>query len=299
MRCNVARTYALARRSLSGVGCALLVLFITAAVAAQQPARGRGAGPGPGQISGAVGAYPTRPPADPAALERGKAAYGTYCSFCHGADTRGGDGGPSLLRSGVVLDDQNGELIGPVILNGRADRGMPKFALTPAQIADIATFLHSFRVNGYDESRNRPQSILVGTAAAGEAYFKNRCASCHSVTGDLQGIATKYGNPRTLQQSWLMPGSAGGRGVPPPANAKPPRATVTTANGEKIEGEIERVDDFSVALRLGDGTRRSWRIVNGSPRVAVADQLQAHRDLLKEYQDSDIHNVTAYLVTVK
>jgi len=161
--------------------CALLLIFALAvATRAQQPARGRGAGPGTGQIGGAVGAYPARPPADPAALERGKAAYGTYCMFCHGADTRGGDGGPSLLRSGVVLDDQNGELIGPVVVNGRPDRGMPKFALTPAQIGDIATFLHSFRVNGYDDSRNRPPSIVVGSANEGEAYFKSRCASCHS-----------------------------------------------------------------------------------------------------------------------
>ena len=280
--------------------CALLLIFALAvATRAQQPARGRGAGPGTGQIGGAVGAYPARPPADPAALERGKAAYGTYCTFCHGADTRGGDGGPSLLRSGVVLDDQNGELIGPVVVNGRPDRGMPKFALTPAQIGDIATFLHSFRVNGYDDSRNRPPSIVVGSANEGEAYFKSRCASCHSATGDLQGVATRFNNPRTLQQSWLMPGSAGGRGVPTPANAKPPRATVTTSNGEKIEGELERVDDFSVAIRLEDGTRRAWRIVNGIPRVTVTDPLQAHRELLKEYKDDDIHNVTAYLVTLK
>jgi len=280
--------------------CALLLIFALAvATRAQQPARGRGAGPGTGQIGGAVGAYPARPPADPAALERGKAAYGTYCTFCHGADTRGGDGGPSLLRSGVVLDDQNGELIGPVVVNGRPDRGMPKFALTPAQIGDIATFLHSFRVNGYDDSRNRPPSIVVGSANEGEACFKSRCASCHSATGDLQGVATRFNNPRTLQQSWLMPGSAGGRGVPTPANAKPPRATVTTSNGEKIEGELERVDDFSVAIRLEDGTRRAWRIVNGIPRVTVTDPLQAHRELLKEYKDDDIHNVTAYLVTLK
>jgi mono/diheme cytochrome c family protein len=214
--------------------------------------------------------------------------YGAYCTFCHGADTRGGDGGPSLLRSSIVLDDQNGELIGPVVLNGRIDKGMPKFALTPAQIGDIATFLHSFRVNGYDDSRQRPQSIVVGDATAGEAYFKNRCASCHSTTGDLQGVAARFNNPRTLQQSWLMP-----------ANAKPPRATVTTANGEKVEGEIERLDDFSVAIRQDDGSRRSWRIVNGTPRVTVSDALQAHRELLKEYRDADIHNVTAYLVTLK
>jgi mono/diheme cytochrome c family protein len=281
------------------VSCAFVILIVAAVVQAQQPPQGRGGGPAPGRIGGAgIGAYPARPPADPAALERGKAVYGTYCTFCHGADIRGGDGGPSLLRSGVVLDDQDGELIGPVVLDGRPDRGMPKFTLTPAQISDIATFLHSFRVNGYDEARNRPASIVVGDAAAGEQYFKSRCASCHSVTGDLRNIATKHSNPRTLQQVWLMPGS-GGRGVPPPRNATPPRATVTVSNNQKVEGEIERLDDFSVSIRLDDGTRRSWRIVNGNPRVTVDDPLKGHRDLLKDYKDSDIHNVTAYLVTVK
>ena len=291
MRCTVIRTL---------VSCALLIIFVAAVVHAQQPPQGRGGGPAPGRIGGAgIGAYPSRPPADPAALERGRAVYGTYCTFCHGPDIRGGDGGPSLLRSGVVLDDQNGELIGPVILNGRQDRGMPPFALTPAQISDIATFLHSFRVNGYDEARNRPSSIVVGNAAAGEEYFKARCASCHSATGDLRGLATRIENPRTLQQWWLMPGTGGGRGGPEAPNAKPPRATVTLANGDKVDGEIERIDDFSVAIRLDNGTRQSWRIVNGMPRVAVTDALQAHRELLKEYTDSDIHNVTAYLVTLK
>ena len=291
MRCTVIRTL---------VSCALLIIFVAAVVRGQQPPQGRGGGPAPGRIGGAgIGAYPSRPPADPAALERGRAVYGTYCTFCHGPDIRGGDGGPSLLRSGVVLDDQNGELIGPVILNGRQDRGMPPFALTPAQISDIATFLHSFRVNGYDEARNRPSSIVVGQAAAGEEYFKARCASCHSATGDLRGLATRIENPRTLQQWWLMPGTGGGRGGPEAPNAKPPRATVTLANGDKVDGEIERIDDFSVAIRLDNGTRQSWRIVNGMPRVAVTDALQAHRELLKEYTDSDIHNVTAYLVTLK
>jgi mono/diheme cytochrome c family protein len=280
------------------LSCAFLIVFFVGVFHAQQPP-GRGGGPAPGRIGGSgIGAYPERPPADPASLERGKAVYGTYCTFCHGADTRGGDGGPSLLRSGVVLDDKNGELIGPVILNGRTDRGMPKFALTPAQITDIATFLHSFRVNGYDEARNRPPSIVVGNAAAGEEYFKSRCASCHSATGDLQGVATRIANPRTLQQSWLMPGS-GGRGVPAPKNATPPRATVTLSSNEKYAGELDRLDDFSVSIRQDDGTRRSWRIVNGTPRVTVDDPLKGHRDLLKEYKDSDIHNVTAYLVTLK
>lgn len=277
----------------------VLTAFVlsTVILAAQQPA---GRGDAPGRIGGAgIGAYPARPPGEPAVVERGRATYSTYCSFCHGADTRGGDGGPSLLRSQLVLDDQKGELIGPVVLTGRADRGMPKFALTADQVADIAAFVHSFRVAGYDNSRNQPPTIVVGDAAAGQTFFASKCASCHSPTGDLQRIATRVSNPRMLQQMWLMPGSVSGRGVPPPTNATPPRARVTVAAGETIEGEIERLDDFSVAIRKADGTRASWRIVEGNPKVEIIDPLKPHRDLLPTYRDADIHNVTAYLVTLK
>jgi cytochrome c oxidase cbb3-type subunit III len=275
---------------------AMLAAFASSVVLAQQPpAQGRG---GAGRIGGVVGGYPQRQ-GDAAAVARGRAVYGTYCTFCHGQDTRGGDGGPSLLRSQLVLDDQSGELIGPVILNGRPDRGMPKFMLSVDQIADIAAFLHSFRVNGYDQARNTPPTIVVGDAKAGEAYFKSNCGSCHTGARDLRGIATRVDNPRTLQQLWLMPDSVSGRGMPAPTNAKPPRATVTLASGQKVEGELERLDDFSVALRTDAGVRRSWAIVDGKPRVEVIDPLRAHRELLPTYSDADIHNVTAYLVTLK
>src|SRR5215510_3796140 len=122
----------------------LLVWALSAALAAQQRAQPIDPG-GRGRIGGAgIGAYPVRPPGDPAALERGTGLYKTNCAFCHGQDARGGDGGPSLLRSGVVLADQNGELIGPVLEQGR--NPMPKFAFKPDQVADLAVFLHSFRV---------------------------------------------------------------------------------------------------------------------------------------------------------
>jgi len=275
----------------------LAALSVTLAASPQQPA---GRGEGPGRVGGiGIGAYPARPPADAAVLERGRATYSTNCAFCHGADTRGGDGGPSLLRSALVLDDQNGELIGPVILTGRADRGMPKFALTAAQITEIAAFVHSFRVAGYDSSRSQPTTIVVGDAAAGERYFAGKCASCHSPTGDLRGVASRIGNPRLLQQMWLMPGSVTGRGMPQPSNSTPPRARVTLPSGERVEGEIERLDDFSIALRKADGTRASWSLADGKIKVEVLDPLKPHRELLRVYTDADIHNVTAYLVTLK
>jgi mono/diheme cytochrome c family protein len=242
--------------------------------------------------------YPNRPAEDPAAVERGKALYGVNCQFCHGADTRGGDGGPSLLRSGTVLDDQHGELIGPVVKSGRPP-GMPKFTLTDTQIADIASFVHTFRAAGYDESRLKPPSIVVGDAAKGQAYFGSKCGSCHAATGDLKGIATRITDPRTLQQTWLLPGSGAGRGGPPPVRPKPTTVTVTLASGEKVEGRLDRIDDFVVALTQADGTRRSFQTNGDSPKVEIHDPLEPHKNLLKTYTDTDIHNVTAYLVTLK
>jgi mono/diheme cytochrome c family protein len=253
---------------------------------------------GGGRIGGiGIGAYPQRKE-DEAAVERGRAAFSTNCAFCHGADTRGGDGGPSLLRSQLVLDDQKGELIGPVVRSGRPDRGMPAFAMTGDQIADLAAFMHSFRVAGYDASRDRPPSIVVGDAASGEKYFAETCGSCHSATGDLQGLATRIADPRLLQQSWLMPGSVVGRGAPPPARPRPPTATVILPSGEKVQGQLERVDDFAVSIKAADGSRRSFRVANGV-QVSITDPLQPHRDLLRKYRDADIHNVTAYLSTLK
>ena len=269
------------------------------AISAQQaPASGRPTPPG--RIGGAgIGAYPAREPGDPAAVERGRNIYSTNCAFCHGADTRGGASGPSLLRSATVLDDKNGELIGPVVQAGRPDRGMPKFPLSNDQIADLAIFLHSFTVNGYDPSRQRPATIVVGNAAAGEAVFKTKCASCHSTTGDLQGLATRMPDARTLQQGWLMPGSTVGRGGGPmPARARPPRVIVTLPSGQKFEGELERVDDFFVALKTADGSRRAFR-TTADTKVDVKDPLVAHRELLSTYTDAEIHNVTAFLVTLK
>ncbi len=246
-------------------------------------------------------AYPTRPPADPASLARGRALYGVNCNFCHGSDARGGEGGPNLLRSELVLNDKSGELIAPVVQNGRVEQGMPKFPLTLAQISDIAAYIHDFKVGGYDISRMVPPSILVGDAAAGQAYFQATCASCHSVTGDLKGFGAKFSDPKLLQNTFIMPGGGGGfrSSAGPALNVPPTTVTVTLPSGEKVEGKLGRIDDFSVALTLADGTQRTFDRDGDTPRVDVHDPLQPHKDLLSHYTDRDIHNLTAYLVTLK
>src|SRR5271168_3462304 len=91
-------------------------------------------------------AFPPHPPADPAVVARGKAIYGVNCNFCHGSDARGGEGGPNLLRSELVLNDLNGERIAPVVQNGRGE--MPKLNLSREQVAQVAAYIHSFQVGG-------------------------------------------------------------------------------------------------------------------------------------------------------
>jgi cytochrome c oxidase cbb3-type subunit III len=290
-------------RNLLLAACATAALYAqTPPAAPAQPGGrggrgGRGAAPAGGG-GGFANAYPQHPPADPAVIERGKAIYSSQCAFCHGQDARGGsEGGPNLIRSEVVLKDKNGETIGQVTAEGRT--GMPKFNFTASQLSDLAGFLHSFRVSGYDASRNRPINIVVGDAKAGQAYFQAKCASCHSATGDLKGIASKFQDPRALQQFWLMPGGGGRFGGPAPSNLPPTTATITLANGKTAEGRLTRLSDFLVTITDADGMQRTFRRDGDTPKVVVHDPLEPHRELLKVYTDKDIHDLTAYLVTLK
>ena len=174
-------------------------------------AAGRGA-------RGATSAYPTHPPADPAKVDRGKQLFGVNCSFCHGPDARGGEGGPNLLRSQIVLDDQNGEGIAVVVQNGRPDRGMPKFDMSLTDVQAIAAFIHNFPLRGTGVV---PQSaVIVGDARTGGIFFNGagKCVSCHSIAGDLAGIGGKY-DARTLETRIMMPGRGRGGNFAPPAAA--------------------------------------------------------------------------------
>jgi cytochrome c553 len=193
------------------------------------------------------------------------------------------------------MNDQNGETIGKVLATGRLPEGMPKFDFTTAQVSDVAAFLHSFRVGGYDVTRNRPPTIVVGDAKAGAAYFQAKCTACHSATGDLKGIGGRISDARTLQQRWIMP-TGGGRGG---GQATPVTVTVTLGAGQKVEGRLGRIDDFIVTLTEADGTPRTFARDGDAPKVEIHDPAAPHKDLLKTYSDKDIHDVTAYMVTLK
>ena len=279
--------------------CLALLLAATAAILSAQGRRGaRGAA---GAAPGRAPAYPTRQE-DPALVAQGKQIFEANCSFCHGSDARGGETGPNLVRAQVVLDDRNGEKIAPIVENGLPGPPvMPKFPLSPADISAVAAFIHSQPLG----NRGAPSNldILVGNADAGKTYFNGagKCATCHSVTCDLAGIGAKY-DPKQLQNLIVSGGAAAGGFGRGPAGPPPPPTTVTVklASGQTVEGKLGRIDAFNVSLTESDGTYRSFsREGPNPPTVTVHDPLQPHTDMLPHWNDTDLHNLTAYLTTVK
>jgi len=268
--------------------------------------RGGGAGGPGGGRRGPNFPQQTRELASPEVIARGKAVYGVNCTACHGGDLRGGDqGGPSLLRSLVALSDQHGELMAPIIHGARQDKGMPGFNLNETDVTAVAEYIHSMLAKVGVQARppGTPDpmtlNVLVGDASAGETYFRSKCASCHSTTGDLKGIASKYSDPRTLQNTWVAGGAGGGRGFGRGEGSKPSMVTVALANGQKLEGTLVRKDDFLVTLILPDGTRKSIARDGDVPKVEIRDPNEAHKKLVPALDDKDMHDVTAYLATVK
>jgi cytochrome c oxidase cbb3-type subunit III len=235
------------------------------------------------------GGHAVKPSAD--AFSRGKAFFQQRCGFCHGPDALGATG-PDLLRSSLVLHDEDGSKIGPVIRNGRSDKGMPAFNLSETQIREIAAFLHA-RIKFYATifSKNSAldyptQKLLVGNAQAGKAYFygEGKCSSCHSPTGDLAHIASKYG-PIDLEKRIVYP------------SGRAPTVTVTLPSGKNISGAQVYADAFLVSLRDAEGWVHTYQ--RSEVKVQIDDPLAAHQALLSKYTDKNIHDLFAFMETLK
>ena len=275
----------------------LAFLFFSLVIAAQEPenppandtqAAEQG---GPDTIGGGV--------QDPAAVERGRQLFVPTCGFCHGADARGRSG-PDLVRSTIVLHDVKGNLIGQVVRNGRPKQGMPAFSLSPEQIADIAAFLHSKTHGAANRFTYVISGLLSGDAKAGEAFFNGagKCNTCHSPQTDLAHIASKY-DPVKLQSRLLSPSSPD---YPESFTGKSkPRAaievTVRLPSGESISGTLVDSDAFDVELIDANGWYHSYP--RARIQLEIRDPLQFHREMLPNYTDREMHNMLAYLETLK
>lgn len=275
------------------------------ATAPSVPARGA-FGRGPGVLGGGSADSHV---VDAQGADRGRKVYIAECITCHGPKARGGSEGlppnqqgPDLIRSLIVLHDRYGDEIGAFLAKGhRLQSGRPATSLTKQELGDVAHFLHQ---SVYYTLRGGPdlkiQNVLTGDPKAGAAYFngKGRCGTCHSATGDLAGIGNKY-DPPTLQTKFLFPRSVGvARPGSRPTTPKPVTVSVTPQGGETIEGVLDKLDDFNVSLRDGQGNYRSFRI---TPNVKVVknDPAAVHVELLDQYTDKDMHDIVAYLETLK
>ncbi len=291
---------------------------------------GRAAAVPPGQPPAAA-PVARSPVVDPAANDRGRPLWASHCIDCHGSQARGSDTGPNIIRTTVVNFDRSaavaGSVLGPFLKAGHPTQSQkPSASFTDDEVVALANFLRQ-RVN--DTMRGSPLftvgDIVVGDARAGEAYFNGQggCATCHNATTrNLAGVATRIPVPVDLQQRMLFPGGGGrgrgrgGRGAPPAggppgagAPGVPPAAaaavdgnaitvTIATASGTPISGVLVEESDFYVTVRESDGTVRAVRRAPGM-KVTKTNPLQAHIDLLDRVSDKQIHDLVAYLETLK
>jgi cytochrome c oxidase cbb3-type subunit III len=235
-------------------------------------------------------------PPDPAAVERGQKLFAPTCGFCHAPDGTG-KSGPDLVADAMVIRDNGGDLIGRVIHEGRPGKGMPAFPdLSLAQIADISAFLHSQIRGAANRFAYGFREVVTGNAQAGEAFFNGagKCNTCHSVTGDLAGIASRY-EPPDLQARLVYPGpSFPGAGGPPP---KPTTVTVTLPSGDVVSGTLVTRNPFDVTVKDESGAFRTLPL--DGAKVELHDPLAAHKELVDTITDTEMHDLLAYLETLK
>ena len=236
---------------------------------------------------------------EPAAATRGQKIYAAECVTCHGPSARGTERGSNLIRSTRMLRDRYGSAIGPFLKKGHPMQTAKSSAdLTDAQITDLSHFIWD-RIN--NTLRGSPdfdvKDVLTGDAKAGEAYFNGpgRCSTCHSATGDLAGYGKRY-QPVDIQQRFVFPAAAGGRGRGGARAAV--TVTVTRPNAPPISGALVSLDDFHVALRDGSGQYRSWTRT-ADMKVEKTDPFAPHVELLDRLTDKAMHDVVAYLESLK
>jgi alcohol dehydrogenase (cytochrome c) len=228
-------------------------------------------------------------------IQAGQTAFASRCGFCHGRDAAGGESGPDLTRSVLVAEDVRGDRVAPVVRSGRPDRGMPAFALPDADVNAIVAFIHDQKTKAETQEGGRrsvdASDLQTGDAAAGRRYFEGAggCTKCHSATGDLAGVGARL-QGLTLLQRMLYPTPRAGR-------QSRARATVTLPSGETVAGTLVSRDEFTIAIVDASGQYRSW--VAASVKAVVDNPLDAHARLLDTYTDDQIHDVYAYVQTLR
>ena len=264
--------------------------------AQQPPGRGRGSQGSPASLKPPATVTPQAYP--PEQVQQGQVLFASFCGFCHGRDAMGGETGPDLTRSLLVAEDVRGDKIVPLVHTGRVDKGMPPQNIPDSDLNAIVAFIHDTKVKADSLEGSRrsvdASDLATGNAEAGRQFFNGPggCAKCHSASGDLAGVATRLQGLQLLQRM-LMPGGRG-RGSTP---ARPAVATIKLSSGQTVTGKLAYRDEFTIAITDADGYYRSFPTRGAS--VTIDNPLDGHIALLPRYTNDDMHNVLAYLQTLK
>lgn len=230
-------------------------------------------------------------------VQKGQSLFAAQCAFCHGRDAAGGEIGPDLTSSELVEKDVNGSEIGPVVLSGRIDKGMPPFNLSDTDLAAVVAFIHEQKTKMESHAGRRrsvqAEDLLTGNAEQGKQYFNGAggCAKCHSASGDLAGVASRS-RGLALFERMLYPW---GRRADP--SSPPATATVTLPSGETVTGKLAYRDEFVIGLVDSSGWYRSW--FKSNVKFKVNNPLEAHSEQLGKYTEETMHDVLAYLQTLR
>ncbi len=238
---------------------------------------------------------------------QGDQLYQQLCGACHGGNGTGGPGGAAnLTQSPLAMAPDGGRTLLAFLQVGRPDKGMPPMPVSEAQSAILSTTLLSFKsALAANSSSPLQDPVLVGDAAVGKAFFNGpigKCNKCHAVERDQPGsafnlfqIGSKYPDAKRLQNNMLLNRSFFWN----PSLGQDVTAVVTYRDGRSLSGFLSSVSDFKVIIRDAAGQETTLVRSKGEPSVVLVDRLQHHLDLLEVYRDADIHNLTAYLATLK
>jgi cytochrome c oxidase cbb3-type subunit 3 len=247
----------------------------------------------------------TSPTFPPEQIQAGKTLFAAQCSFCHGRDAGGGESGPDLMASALVEQDVRGDKIGPVVRNGRSGK-MPAFQQTDEQLAGLVAYIHDQKTKAKEGRRRTVDAsdLQTGNVEAGMRYFNGAggCAKCHSPSGDFAGVAGKLQGLDLLRRMLyrgekLATESAEEEGIKAGSPPVTPTVTVTLPSGQSVAGKLAYRDEFTIALVDDDGWYRSWPA--RQVKYTVKNPLEGHIELLGKFTDEKIHDVLAYLQTLR
>lgn len=227
---------------------------------------------------------------DEAAAARGEPLFQQNCAFCHGPKARGATG-PGLITSEEVLGDDHGEHLVEFLKKGRPQKGMPGFAtMTDVQLKDVAEFMHLEVELVANRGGYHVLNILVGNPLKGKAYVAAHCMSCHG-TETFAHLGSKFRSPDQLQRGWIWPSRS--------TNASlAVTATVTQPDGSTVRGRVTQLSDFRITLADQGGQAHAIEI-DKETKVEMKDPLAAHQQMIMTLTNRDMHDVTAYLETLK